>query len=49
MPVVLATAVLEMVQSANMAFGLCPLLTQGAIDAILAHGYAEQKRPTCPR
>ena len=25
-----------MVQSANMAFGLCPMLTQGAIEALAA-------------
>ncbi|NCZ75174.1 MAG: hypothetical protein EBX65_06745, partial [Betaproteobacteria bacterium] len=37
LPVTLATAVQEMVQSANLALSLCPLLTQGAIDAILAH------------
>ena len=49
MPVVLATAVLEMVQSAGIAFGLCPLLTQGATDAILAHGSEALKRPTCRR
>ena len=33
-PWVAAIAVQEMVTSANMAFSLCPLLTQGAIDAI---------------
>jgi len=33
----------EMWQSANMAFGLCPLLNQGATEAIIAHGSQEQK------
>ena len=49
MPVVLATAVLEMVQSGGIAFGLCPLLTQGATDAILAHGSDELKRTYLPK
>ena len=30
-------------QAANMSFGLCPLLNQGAIEAIEAHGSDEQK------
>ena len=38
LPLVLATAVQEMIQSANLSFSLCPLLTQGAIDAIVMHG-----------
>jgi alkylation response protein AidB-like acyl-CoA dehydrogenase len=33
----------EMMTSANMAFSLCPLLTQGAIDMLSHHGSAEQK------
>jgi acyl-CoA dehydrogenase len=33
----------EMMNSANMALAMCPLLTQGAIDAILHHGSEEQK------
>jgi alkylation response protein AidB-like acyl-CoA dehydrogenase len=49
MPGTLATAVLEMTQSAGIAFGLCPLLTQGAIDAILAHGSEELKETYLPR
>ena len=49
MPVVLATAVLEMVQSSGIAFGLCPLLTQGATDAILAHGSEELQRTYLPK
>ena len=33
----------EMWQSANMAFGLCPLLNQAAVEAIAVHGSKEQK------
>src|SRR5690606_9537810 len=38
LPKLVATAVGEMWDSANMAFGLCPLLTCGAIEAIEQHG-----------
>jgi acyl-CoA dehydrogenase len=37
-----AIAIQEMLTSANMAFSLCPLLTQGAIDAILHHGSRDE-------
>ncbi|MBV6632050.1 MAG: acyl-CoA dehydrogenase [Alphaproteobacteria bacterium] len=43
MPWAIAFAVQEMWQSANMAFGLCPLLNQGAVDLITEHGSDEQK------
>jgi alkylation response protein AidB-like acyl-CoA dehydrogenase len=43
LPRALGTAVLEMIQSANMAFGLGPMLTFGAIESLLAHGSQEQK------
>ena len=43
LPWLLATAVQEMWHSANMSFGLCPLLTQGAIRALELHGSEEQK------
>ncbi|MCB0988127.1 MAG: acyl-CoA dehydrogenase [Microthrixaceae bacterium] len=33
----------EMLNSANMALAMAPLLTQGAIDAILHHGSEQQK------
>jgi alkylation response protein AidB-like acyl-CoA dehydrogenase len=49
LPKVLALAVMEMVHGANMAFGLCPLLTFGAIEAILAHGTEEQKQTYLPK
>src|SRR5215469_12498355 len=40
----LVTSVMqEMLASANMAFALCPLLTQGAIELLAHHGSAEQQ------
>ncbi len=38
----------EMWQGANMSFGLCPLLTQGAVEAIETHGTEEQKQRYLP-
>lgn len=38
LPWALAFAVQEMWQGANMAFGLCPLLNQGCVEAISTHG-----------
>ncbi len=38
LPKLVSTPVTEMVTSANMAFSLCPLLTQGAIEALLLCG-----------
>ncbi len=49
MPWLLATAVQEMWQSANMGFGLVLLLNQGAIDAIQHHGTADQKATYLPK
>jgi alkylation response protein AidB-like acyl-CoA dehydrogenase len=49
LPKALELAVFEMVQAANMAFGLCPMLTQAAIDALAAHGDERQKRLVLPR
>jgi acyl-CoA dehydrogenase len=43
LPQVVAMAVAEIWNASNMGFGLCPLLTNGAIDAIEAHGTAQQK------
>ena len=48
-PWISAIAVQEMLTSANMALSLCPLLTQGAIDAIHAHGSEEQKATYLPK
>ncbi len=49
LPMALATAVLEMWNSANMGFALCPLLNVGAVEAIAAHGTDEQKRIYLPK
>ncbi len=49
LPSVLATAVNEIWQSANLAFALCPLLTQGAISAIAHHASAELKETYLPK
>ena len=38
LPKALEIATFEMFDAANMAFGLCPILTQGAIEALAAHG-----------
>src|SRR3954466_14033223 len=43
LPVSLATAVVEMWNSACMGWALCPLLNFGAIELLHAHGSAEQK------
>ena len=40
---VLALAAFEPVSSANMAFGLCPMLTQDAIALIATHGTPDQQ------
>jgi alkylation response protein AidB-like acyl-CoA dehydrogenase len=37
-------ALQEMWATANMAFSLCPLLTQGAVEVIHTHGTEEQKK-----
>jgi alkylation response protein AidB-like acyl-CoA dehydrogenase len=49
LPKALSIAVFEMVHGANMAFGLCPMLTQGAIEALTTHGTARQKQLYLPK
>lgn len=49
LPWLIAFAVQEMWQGANMAFGLCPLLNQGAVEAIEAHGSEELKAEYLPK
>ena len=49
LPTALAQAVLETVHAANMAFGLCPLLTLAAVEALQAHGTPEQQAMYLPR
>jgi alkylation response protein AidB-like acyl-CoA dehydrogenase len=43
LPRALGVAILEMVQGANLAFGLGPMLTYGGIEALIAHGTDEQR------
>ncbi|MBI3677419.1 MAG: acyl-CoA dehydrogenase [Proteobacteria bacterium] len=49
LPKALEVCVFEMIQSANMAFGLCPMLTQGAIEALSEHGTERQKALYLPK
>ncbi len=49
LPQVVATAAGEIWNSANLAFGLCPLLTFGAIDAIEAQGSEALKKTYLPK
>jgi 3-(methylthio)propanoyl-CoA dehydrogenase len=48
-PWIAAIAVQEMLTSANMALSLCPLLTQGAIEALTHHGSESQRATYLPR
>jgi len=48
LPMCVSAAVQEMWHSANMSFGLCPLLTQGAVDAIESHAAEEYKKRYLP-
>jgi acyl-CoA dehydrogenase len=49
LPQLVATAVEEMWHGANLSFALCPLLTQGAIEAIELVGTDEQKAKYLPK
>src|SRR5262249_35935886 len=49
LPQVIATAAGEIWNGSNLAFGLCPLLTHGAIDALEAEGSEELKRLFLPK
>ena len=48
MPRLLGAAVVEVWDSANVAFSLCPLLTTGAIEAIAKHGSQALKNAYLP-
>tara|TARA_Y100000031_G_scaffold84905_1_gene93406 strand:+ start:76561 stop:78288 length:1728 start_codon:yes stop_codon:yes gene_type:complete len=48
LPWTLAFPIQEMWQASNMSFGLCPLLNQGAVEAIHAHGSDAQKETYLP-
>ncbi|MCH9808648.1 MAG: acyl-CoA dehydrogenase [Alphaproteobacteria bacterium] len=49
LPSVVSTAVCEFWNAGNLSFGLCPLLTQGAIDAIDIGGSADLKARYLPK
>lgn len=49
LPYALSIPVMEMWQSANMAWGLCPLLSQGAVEAIFCNASEELKARYLPQ
>ena len=49
LPFVVATSIQEMWNSANLSWGLCPLLTQGAVEAITYNASEELKKRYLPR
>src|SRR5436190_252685 len=49
LPRLVSTPVQEMWKSANLSFSLCPLLTQGAIEALLLRGSEELKQKYLPK
>ena len=49
LPRAVSLGVHEMVHAANMSFGLCPMLTLGAVEALAAHGTPEQQALYLPR
>ena len=49
LPKTIGAACIEMLNSANMSFALCPLLTDGAIEALLTAGTPEQQQTFIPK
>jgi alkylation response protein AidB-like acyl-CoA dehydrogenase len=49
MPAMLGTAVTEVWAGANLAFKLCPMLTQGAVEALEHYGSDAQKQLFLPK
>nr|MBL8455941.1 acyl-CoA dehydrogenase [Zoogloeaceae bacterium] len=49
LPKLVSTAVMEMWKASNMAFSLCPMLTTGAIEALMLRGSDEQKAMYLPK
>jgi len=49
LPKLIATPCIEMLNAANLSFALCPLLTDGAIEALLTAGTEEQKQLFVPK
>jgi alkylation response protein AidB-like acyl-CoA dehydrogenase len=48
LPYTVGIVIQEMFKTANMGFSLCAMLTQGGVDALLAHGTDEQRRIYLP-
>jgi alkylation response protein AidB-like acyl-CoA dehydrogenase len=48
LPYTVGIVIQEMFKTANMGFSLCAMLTQGGVDALLAHGTEEQRRIYLP-
>ena len=49
LPKTIGAACIEMLNSANMSFGLCPMLTDGAIEALLTAGTPVQQQLYLPK
>ena len=49
LPKLIHAACCEMVNSASLSFALCPLLTDGAIEALLVAGTPEQQQAYIPK
>ena len=49
LPKLVGAPCMEMMQAANLSFALCPLLTDGAIEALLTAGTVEQQELYVPR
>jgi len=49
LPKTIGAACIEMLNSANLSFALCPLLTDGAIEALLTAGTPEQQQAYIPK
>ena len=49
LPQVLGTAVSETWKAANLSFSLCPMLTQGAVEAIARHGSTALQHRLLPK
>ncbi|MBK5416062.1 acyl-CoA dehydrogenase [Pseudomonas sp. TH31] len=49
LPKLIGTPCIEMLNASNMSFALCPLLTDGAIEALLTAGSDAQKQAYVPR
>src|SRR5246500_4714690 len=49
LPKLIGTPCIEMLNASNLSFALCPLLTDGAIEALLTAGSDEQKQTFVPK